>query len=62
MPPPPPFPQHLSVGAHKNIVSIYALSDVAGSEGVIMEVAVCDLLAATMGTSNPAFTLDQILR
>ena len=39
-----------------------ALSDVAGSEGLVMEIAVCDLYQASINASVQAFTLEQIIK
>ena len=53
---------HLSMGSHKSVISVEALSDVAGSEGLIMEIAVCDLYQASMKNSVPEFNLEQIIK
>ena len=50
------------MGSHKNVVSVEALSDVSGSEGLVMEIAVCDLYQASTKTSVIEFTLEQIIK
>ena len=44
---------------HKNIIGVEALSDVTGSEGIVMELAVCDLYQASSGTSETSFSVSQ---
>ena len=61
-PPAPSYPSHLSVKKHANIVDVECLSDVTGSEGLVMEMALCDLLQASGGTSGTVFTLAQLLK
>ena len=61
-PPPPCFPTHHRMGTHKNIVGVESLSDVAGAEGLVMEIAVCDMFKACTGRSVPAFNLAQQIR
>ena len=38
------------------------MSDVVGSEGIIMELAVCDMLKAITGASDPTFRLSHQIR
>ena len=59
---PPSSPSHLRLGKHDNIIDIECLSDVVGSEGLIMEMAVCDMLSATTGTCSTSFSVSQQLR
>lgn len=47
---------------HKNVIGVESLSDVAGSEGLVMEMALCDMFKACTGRSNIAFTLAQQIR
>ena len=63
-PPPPPVAPHikLSVGMHKNIIEVACLNDLEGSEGLLMEVAVCDLYRACLKQTNPAFNLEQQIK
>lgn len=50
------------MGTHANIIGVDCLSDVVGSEGLIMEMAVCDMFKASTGKSEPVFTLAQQLK
>lgn len=59
---PPPFPPHHRMGTHKNIIGVESLSDVAGAEGLVMEIAVCDMFKACTGRSVPLFSLAQQIR
>ena len=47
---------------HKNVIGVESLSDVAGSEGLVMEMAVCDMFKACTGRSDIVFTLAQQIR
>lgn len=61
-PPPPPWPPYLRMGTHKFIIGVESLSDVTGSEGLVMEIAVCDMFKASTGRSDTKFTLAQQIR
>ena len=59
LPPPPLCLPHLRLDAHKYIIGVEALSDVAGGEGIVMELAMCDLNQAVSGKSETKFTVSQ---
>lgn len=61
--PPPSTPclPRLRLKNHKNIIEVEALSDIAGSEGIVMELALCDLFQASVGQSETRFTLSQLI-
>ena len=52
---------YLSLPKHEKIIDVDCLSDIAGEEGLLMEIAVSDLYQASAGTSNIMFTLSQQL-
>lgn len=56
-----PIP-HCSLGQHDYIISVVCMSDFTGSEGLIMEAALCDLHSAVVGVSPVAFSLAQVIR
>ena len=63
--PPPPATScvsHLAMGSNKNVTYMEALSDVAGSGGLVMEIAVCDLYQVSMKTSVSEFNLEQRIK
>ena len=62
--PAPSLPRfrHRRMKEHKNIVDVFCINDLPGSEGLVMEVAVCDMFIASTGRSNIAFTLAQQIR
>ncbi|CAM9930853.1 unnamed protein product, partial [Laminaria digitata] len=49
------------MGSHKNLISVEALSDVPGSEGLVMELAYCDLYQASTQTSGPALNINHTI-
>lgn len=63
-PRPPSLAPHdnLSSGTHKYLIGVASLSDVAGSEGLLMEMAVCDLYQACLKKSDPEFGFEQLIK
>ena len=56
---PPRVCYTLSLNSHKHIIGVEALSDADGCEGIVMELAMCDLNQAFLGTSQKSFSVSQ---
>lgn len=44
---------------HNLIIGVKCWSDVTGSQGLIMEIAMCEMFKARVKMSEPVFTLGQ---
>lgn len=50
------------MGTHKNIIAVEELSDVAGSEGITMELAECDLYQTRARRYDTVYSLAQLAK
>ena len=54
-----PLSMHLMMSTHK-ITAVEASSNATGSEGISMEIAMCDLYKAFTGTSDTMCSISQL--